>query len=74
LWLWFEGLPIDSQQLYQRLKRRGVLVVPGHHCFMGLEEDWTHSHECIRVSYVQDPASVQKGIALIADELRAIYG
>ena len=34
LWLWFEGLLITSQDLYQRLKQRGVHAVkhiPGYH-------------------------------------------
>jgi valine--pyruvate aminotransferase len=73
LWLWFEGLPISSQELYERLKRRGVLIVPGHHCFFGLKEDWPHRHECIRVSYVQDEEQVQRGVAIIADEVRKAW-
>lgn len=73
LWLWFEGLPVSSQELYQRLKQRGVLVVPGHHCFFGLEEDWPHRHQCIRVSYVQDEKAVRAGVAIIADEVRTIF-
>jgi valine--pyruvate aminotransferase len=62
-----------QQVLYQRLKERGVLVVPGHHCFFGLEEDWPHRHECIRVSYVQDEDAVRRGIELITDEVRKTY-
>jgi valine--pyruvate aminotransferase len=73
LWLWFEGLPISSQELYERLKKRGVLIVPGHHCFFGLQKDWPHRHECIRVSYVQDEEQVQRGVAIIADEVRKAY-
>jgi valine--pyruvate aminotransferase len=73
LWLWFEGLPGGSQVLYERLKKRGVLVVPGHHCFFGLEEDWAHRHECIRVSYALDQAAVRRGIGLIAAEARRAY-
>ncbi len=73
LWLWFEGLPISSQELYERLKKRGVLVVPGHHCFFGLKEHWPHSQECIRVSYVQDEEQVRRGIGIIADEAREAY-
>ena len=73
LWLWFEGLPLSSQELYERLKRRGVLVVPGHHCFFGLQEEWPHRHECIRVSYVQDEEQVQRGVVIIADEVRRVY-
>ncbi len=28
LWLWFKDLPITTELLYQRLKARGVLMVP----------------------------------------------
>ncbi len=73
LWLWFEGLPVSSQTLYERLKARGVLVVPGHHFFPGLKEKWQHRHECIRVSYAQDEEQVKRGVEIIADEVAAIY-
>jgi valine--pyruvate aminotransferase len=73
LWLWFEGLPISSQQLYQRLKKRGVLIVPGEEFFIGIEDDWAHRQECIRVSYAQDPGQVQQGISLIAEEVKRAY-
>lgn len=73
LWLWFEGLPITSQALYQRLKRRGVLIVPGHNFFVGMDDYWPHQHECIRVSYAQDAAVVQRGVEIIADEVRQAY-
>lgn len=73
LWLWFEGLPIKCQELYERLKKRGVLVVPGHNFFIGIEDDWPHRNECIRVSYAQDEATVKEGVRLIAEEVRAIY-
>ena len=73
LWLWFDALPIGCQALYERLKARGVLVVPGHHCFFGLDEDWPHRHECIRVSYVQEPDAVRRGIEIIAGEVRRAF-
>ncbi len=73
LWLWFEGLPITSAELYQRLKARGVVVLPGHHFFPGLREDWPHRHECIRVSYTAEDDVVRRGLAVIADEGRAVY-
>ncbi len=74
LWLWCEGLPITSEALYQRLKARGVLVVSGHHFFPGLQGNWKHTQECIRVTYCEDPARVAQGAAIIAGELREIYG
>ena len=75
LWLWFEDLPITSRELYQRLKKRGVLVVPSEYFFFGLpkELDWPHTHECIRMSYTMDAETVEEGIKVIADEVNAIY-
>ena len=74
LWLWFEGLPISSQELYQRLKKKGVLVVSGHYFFPGMEEDnWDHKNQCIRVTYAQDEAVVKQGISLIAEEIRKVF-
>ncbi|MCS3903798.1 valine--pyruvate aminotransferase [Methylohalomonas lacus] len=74
LWLWFPGLPISSDELYRRLKQRGVLVIAGEHFFPGLEEDWPHRHECIRVSYAQSPEVVQRGIGIIAEEVKKAFG
>ncbi|MCG8651716.1 MAG: valine--pyruvate transaminase, partial [Pirellulales bacterium] len=46
LWLWFEDMPITSHELYQRLKERDVLVVPGNYFFFGLDDpDWKHRDE-----------------------------
>jgi valine--pyruvate aminotransferase len=70
LWVWFPGLPIGSAELYQRLKARGVIIVPGHYFYPGLKEDWQHRNECIRVSYAQEDATVQAGIRIIAEEVR----
>ena len=74
LWLWFEGLPISSRELYQRLKKMGVLVVSGHYFFPGMEgDDWSHKDQCIRVTYAQDDMVVERGISLIAEEIRQLY-
>jgi len=77
LWLWFKDLPISTQELYVRLKDRGVLVISGHHFFFGLDAedaDWAHADECIRVTYTMDEEKVKKGIEIIADEVARIYG
>jgi valine--pyruvate aminotransferase len=72
LWFWFPGLPITSKELYQRLKKREVLVIPGHYFFFGhADPDWAHRDECIRVSYAMDEAVVRDGLRIIADEVRA---
>lgn len=73
LWLWFAGMPISSDELYRRLKQRGVYVIAGEHFFPGLEDDWAHRHECIRVSYAQDFEIVERGIGIIAEEVRRAF-
>jgi len=73
LWLWLRGLPISDAELYQRLKKRGVLVVPGHYFFPGLKQKWRHRQECIRINYAQDKETVSKGLAIIADEVKQAY-
>ena len=75
LWLWFEDLPITSAELYERLKRRGVLIVSGHYFFFGDEDldDWQHRHECIRMTFTMDERTVHEGIRIIAEEVAAAY-
>ncbi|EIT7145737.1 valine--pyruvate transaminase [Vibrio vulnificus] len=73
LWLWFDELPISTMALYQRLKARGVLIVPGEYFFIGQEGDWEHAHQCLRMNYVQDDELMQKGIAIIAEEVNRAY-
>ena len=37
LWVWFRDLPISAEQLYFKLKEKGVLIIPGHLFFPGQE-------------------------------------
>ncbi|HNY27042.1 MAG TPA: valine--pyruvate transaminase [Candidatus Sumerlaeota bacterium] len=73
LWFWFPGLPISSRELYERLKRRKVLVVGGHYFFPGLTEEWRHKQECIRVTYSQDKQVVAEGLRIIAEEVKRAF-
>lgn len=70
LWLWFPTLPITSNELYERLKEKNVLVISGSHFFPGLEEDWKHAHQCLRITYSMDEKTVEEGIKIIAQELK----
>jgi valine--pyruvate aminotransferase len=74
LWLWLRGLPIHVRELYERLKRRKVLVLAGHFFFPGYDEPWRHKQECLRLSYVQPPDVVRRGVRILADEVRKAYG
>ena len=71
LWLWTPGTPVTNAVLYERLKARGVIVVSGHHFFPGLEDDdWPHKHQCIRISYADDWSRIERGLAVIVEEVR----
>ncbi len=67
-WLWLPGLPIPTLELYERLKARKVLVVPGEYFFFGIEDDWPHRHECLRLNYAQPEQTMREALDIIADE------
>ena len=70
LWLWLRDSRRTSTEIYESLKKRGVLVVPGEYFFFGLDDkDWPHRHECLRLSFAMDDAEVREGIKIIGDEL-----
>ncbi len=74
LWLWFRGLPIPAAELYERLKARGVLVVPGHYfAFGGSPEAERHAAECIRVSFAIADDVVREGLRVMAAEVARAY-
>ena len=71
LWLWFPELPITDTQLYERLKERSVLVVPGNYFFPGLKKSWSHKNQCIRINYSQNSNIFSEGIKIIAEEVKS---
>jgi len=74
LWLWFEGLGIDTAELYQRLKRNGLLVVPGKYFFPGQGSDvGEHANSCVRMNYVQSEQELAQGINILARELKRCW-
>ncbi|WP_336757021.1 valine--pyruvate transaminase [Pantoea sp. USHLN298] len=73
LWLWFRDLPISTEMLYQRLKARGVLMVPGHFFFPGLEHEWPHTHQCMRMNYVPDAENIERAVQILAEEVEIAW-
>lgn len=74
LWLWLKDLPISNDELYQRLKRRNVLVVSGHYFYPGLTDpSWKHQHECLRLTYSMAEDVVENAIIIMAQEIKKIY-
>ncbi len=72
-WLWLENLPITDVDLYQLLKKSGVIVVPGSSFFPGLREDWKHKHECVRISLTATPKELEEGVRRIAQVIIQVY-
>jgi valine--pyruvate aminotransferase len=73
LWLWLRDLPISSRELYLRLKARNVIVLPGENFFYGLEGDWAHSRQCLRLNYSGSEELFVRGLRIMAEELRRVY-
>ena len=72
LWLWLENSRRTSHEIYENLKKRGVLVVPGEYFFFGTAADgWAHRHECVRISYAMDDDTVRAGLKIIGEEIAA---
>ena len=67
-WLWLKNLRITTRELYERLKARKVLTVPGEYFFFGLPGDWPHRHECLRLNFSRPAESVRTGYQIIAEE------
>ena len=73
LWCWFDDLPISSATLYTQLKASGVLAIPGEPFFIGLDPDWPHARQCLRLSYAQDSAVVDEGLARVGTVVRRAF-
>lgn len=67
-WLWLRNLRLTTRQLYERLKARKVLTVPGESFFFGLPNHWPHRHECLRINISQPEPVVREGLRIIAEE------
>lgn len=72
-WLWLRDLPITDWELYQELKQVGVIVVPGSSFFPGLREDWSHKHQCLRISLTATDAEIETGMQRLAKLVQQVY-
>lgn len=66
-WLWLKDLPVSDWEFYQQLKRVGVIVVPGSTFFPGLNEDWQHKHQCLRISLTATNEEIATAMRRIAE-------
>jgi valine--pyruvate aminotransferase len=69
MWIWLPELEITSEELYQKLKSKGVYIVPGHNFFIGIDDTWSHQHQCIRINYAKDETTLRKGLKVVFQEV-----
>jgi valine--pyruvate aminotransferase len=72
-WLWLENLPITDWEFYQELKKVGVITVPGSTFFPGLEEEWAHKHQCLRISLTGSNEEIATGMQRLAKVAEEAY-
>lgn len=74
LWLWLECLGIKSQELYEKIKKHGVLTLSGHHFFIGNKNSsWKHKDECLRITFTQPIKIIEEGVDVIVSEIKKAY-
>ena len=72
-WLWLDNLPMTDWEFYQELKEVGVIAVPGSTFFPGLQEDWRHKHQCLRISLTATEAEIAEAMQRLAEVARRVY-
>jgi valine--pyruvate aminotransferase len=72
-WLWLKDLPITDWELYQELKKHDVIIVPGSTFFPGLQEEWPHKHQCVRISLTATNEEIATGMRRLASVVEKIY-
>ncbi len=71
LWLNFPQLKISSLELYQILKSRGVIVVPGIYYYPGLRnKENKEGEKSIRISFSQPDSILTKGIDILINTIK----
>lgn len=68
-WLWVDHPEFNDATIYDNLKQREVLIVPGSAFFPGLREEWTHKHQCIRISLTASDNEIVRGCKTLGEEL-----
>ena len=68
LWLLLKDLKISTKELYVRLKKRGVVVVPGEYFFFG-EGSSGHPHydKCLRLNYARPDEELDGGLKILSE-------
>ncbi|MGF1590078.1 MAG: valine--pyruvate transaminase [Pleurocapsa sp.] len=72
-WLWLKDLPMTDWEFYQQLKQVGVIAVPGSTFFPGLQEDWQHKQQCLRISLTATELEIAEAMQRLAKVAEKVY-
>jgi valine--pyruvate aminotransferase len=72
-WLWLKDLPISDWELYQELKKEDVIIVPGSTFFPGLQQEWQHKHQCVRISLTATNEEIATAMRRLASVVEKVY-
>ncbi len=72
-WLWLKDLPVTDKEFYQQLKQVAVIVVPGSSFFPGLQENWPHKQQCLRISLTASDEEIAIGMQRLAKVAEQVY-
>ncbi|XDD47128.1 valine--pyruvate transaminase [Leptospira sp. WS39.C2] len=67
LWIRFPSLTISNQELYHLCKDKWLFIVSGHYFFPGLNTDFSHTKECIRLTYCRKEEELARGAQILAE-------
>lgn len=74
-WLWCDGAEKTAMELYEYLKERGVIVVPGEYFFPGQDvARWEHAQQCVRLNFARPDHELHAGAEVLAGGVRWMYG
>jgi valine--pyruvate aminotransferase len=72
-WLWLKDLPMTDWEFYQQLKQARVIVVPGSTFFPGLQADWQHKQQCLRISLTATETEIAEAMKRLAQVAQRVY-
>ncbi|MCW7495141.1 valine--pyruvate transaminase [Leptospira levettii] len=67
LWIRFPSLSISNHELYHLCKDKRLFIVSGHYFFPGLNTDFSHKKECIRLTYCRKEEELARGAQILAE-------
>ena len=73
-WLWLKDLPMSDWEFYQQLKQVGVIAVPGSTFFPGLQQEWEHKQQCLRISLTATETEISEAMQRLTKVAARVYG